>query len=175
MTCSTRVVRQTHAALHQARRGLLDRALPRARHRPGLLRGLDLARVLRARARGDLPPHVAERRAGRAAAEGRAATSREEIDAARTSIVVVRAADDEVRAFHNICRHRGNKLVWQDYPREETSGTCRQFTVQVPRLALQPRGRAAPSCSRSRSSSTSTRPTTASRRCRSTCGRGSSS
>jgi phenylpropionate dioxygenase-like ring-hydroxylating dioxygenase large terminal subunit len=38
--------------------------------------------------------------------------------------------DREVRAFHNICRHRGNKLVWTDYPREETSGVCRQFTCK---------------------------------------------
>jgi phenylpropionate dioxygenase-like ring-hydroxylating dioxygenase large terminal subunit len=53
-----------------------------------------------------------------------------EIDAARTSIIVVRSSKDEVRAFHNICRHRGNKLVWQDYPHEETSGTCRQFTCK---------------------------------------------
>jgi phenylpropionate dioxygenase-like ring-hydroxylating dioxygenase large terminal subunit len=53
-----------------------------------------------------------------------------ELDAARTSVVVVRASKDEVRAFHNICRHRGNKLVWMDYPREETSGTCRQFTCK---------------------------------------------
>ena len=53
-----------------------------------------------------------------------------EIDAARTSVVVVRAADGGVRAFHNICRHRGNKLVWNDFPREETSGTCRQFTCK---------------------------------------------
>ncbi len=53
-----------------------------------------------------------------------------EIDAARTSIVVVRSADQQVRAFHNICRHRGNKLVWQDYPGEETSGTARQFTCK---------------------------------------------
>ena len=40
---------------------------PRARHRARLLRGLDLARALRARARGDLPADVAERRPGRAA------------------------------------------------------------------------------------------------------------
>jgi len=53
-----------------------------------------------------------------------------EIDAGKTSIVVVRGTDDEVRAFHNICRHRGNKLVWMDYPQEETSGTCRQFTCK---------------------------------------------
>ena len=50
-----------------------------------------------------------------------------EIAVADTSIVVVRDQDDEIRAFHNICRHRGNKLVWSDYPNEETSGICRQF------------------------------------------------
>ena len=44
-----------------------------------------------------------------------------------TSIVVVRGQDDKIRAFHNMCRHRGNKLVWTDYPNEEVAGTCRQF------------------------------------------------
>ncbi|MGO9872798.1 MAG: aromatic ring-hydroxylating oxygenase subunit alpha [Acidimicrobiia bacterium] len=53
-----------------------------------------------------------------------------ELDAAGTSVVVVRAMDGEVRAFHNICRHRGNKLVWSDFPSEETSGACRQFTCK---------------------------------------------
>lgn len=53
-----------------------------------------------------------------------------ELAAAGTSVIVVRDTDDVVRAFHNICRHRGNKLVWNDYPREETSGTCRQFTCK---------------------------------------------
>ncbi len=53
-----------------------------------------------------------------------------ELDAAGASIIVVRSAQDKVRAFYNICRHRGNKLVWNDYPREETSGFCRQFTCK---------------------------------------------
>jgi len=53
-----------------------------------------------------------------------------EIAAARTSIVVVRNLKGAVRAFHNICRHRGNKLVWTDFPREETSGSCRAFTCK---------------------------------------------
>ena len=53
-----------------------------------------------------------------------------ELAVAKTSIIVVRGLDGEVRAFHNICRHRGNKLVWQDYPREETSGSCRQFVCK---------------------------------------------
>jgi len=53
-----------------------------------------------------------------------------EIEIAKTSIVVVRDNDGQVRAFHNVCRHRGNKLVWNDLPREETRGTCRQFTCK---------------------------------------------
>ncbi|HMQ26884.1 MAG TPA: aromatic ring-hydroxylating dioxygenase subunit alpha [Acidimicrobiales bacterium] len=43
---------------------------------------------------------------------------------------MVKDADGGFRAFHNVCRHRGNKLVWDDDPREETSGTCRQFTCK---------------------------------------------
>jgi nitrite reductase/ring-hydroxylating ferredoxin subunit len=53
-----------------------------------------------------------------------------ELAVAGTSIIVVRDTGGEVRAFHNICRHRGNKLVWTDFPSEETSGTTRQFTCK---------------------------------------------
>ena len=53
-----------------------------------------------------------------------------EIVVANSSIVVVRDMQGVVRAFHNICRHRGNKLVWNDYPNEETSGSCRAFTCK---------------------------------------------
>lgn len=51
-----------------------------------------------------------------------------EIAVVDTSLIIVRGNDEQVRAFYNICRHRGNKLVWDDYPGEETSGACRQFT-----------------------------------------------
>ncbi|MEB3019536.1 aromatic ring-hydroxylating oxygenase subunit alpha [[Mycobacterium] crassicus] len=47
-----------------------------------------------------------------------------------TSLIIVKGKDGVVRAFHNICRHRGNKLVWNDFPNEETEGTCRQFTCK---------------------------------------------
>jgi len=30
-----------------------------------------------------------------------------------TSILVVRGKDGRIRAFHNVCAHRGNKLVWE--------------------------------------------------------------
>ena len=53
-----------------------------------------------------------------------------ELKAVNTSIIVVRTKTGEVKAFHNICRHRGNKLVWHDMPAEETSGVCRQFTCK---------------------------------------------
>ncbi|MFC8045477.1 SRPBCC family protein [Nocardia sp. NPDC057353] len=53
-----------------------------------------------------------------------------EIAVARTSILVVRGRDQGVRAFHNVCRHRGNKLVWTEFPRAEVKGTCRQFTCK---------------------------------------------
>ncbi|MBA4863608.1 aromatic ring-hydroxylating dioxygenase subunit alpha [Streptomyces sp. PSKA54] len=46
------------------------------------------------------------------------------------SIVVVRSTDDTVRALHNVCAHRGNKLVWQEHPQEESQGTCRAFTCK---------------------------------------------
>ena len=53
-----------------------------------------------------------------------------EIGAADASVIVVRDKQGEVHAFHNICRHRGNKLVWNDYPAEETEGICRQFACK---------------------------------------------
>ncbi|MDA8048338.1 MAG: aromatic ring-hydroxylating dioxygenase subunit alpha [Actinomycetota bacterium] len=53
-----------------------------------------------------------------------------EITVANTSVIVVRDQQGEIRAFHNVCRHRGNKLVWNDFPRDETSGVCRQFVCK---------------------------------------------
>ncbi|MBA9005388.1 aromatic ring-hydroxylating oxygenase subunit alpha [Thermomonospora cellulosilytica] len=53
-----------------------------------------------------------------------------ELHVADTSLILVRGKDKRIRAFHNLCRHRGNKLVWNDYPGEEVKGTCRQFTCK---------------------------------------------
>ncbi|OBI80338.1 aromatic ring-hydroxylating dioxygenase subunit alpha [Mycobacterium sp. 1245805.9] len=47
-----------------------------------------------------------------------------------TSVIVVNTGDGVIKAFHNVCRHRGNKLIWNDYPHEEVSGSCRQFTCK---------------------------------------------
>ena len=39
-----------------------------------------------------------------------------------TSIIIVRGKDDVIRAFHNICPHRGNKMLWEDDPFQEVAG-----------------------------------------------------
>jgi len=41
-----------------------------------------------------------------------------------TSIIVMRGRDGKVRAFHNMCSHRGNKLAW------DTKGNCRAITCK---------------------------------------------
>ena len=46
------------------------------------------------------------------------------------SVIVVKGMDDKIRAFHNVCSHRGNKLVWDEHPQKESSGMCRQFACK---------------------------------------------
>ena len=53
-----------------------------------------------------------------------------DLAAAGTSLLVTRGMDGEVRAFHNVCRHRGNKLVWIGSPRDEAAGAGRQFVCK---------------------------------------------
>ena len=43
------------------------------------------------------------------------------------SIVIALGRDGKVHAFHNVCAHRGNKVVWQEHPQEESKGFCREF------------------------------------------------
>lgn len=44
------------------------------------------------------------------------------IAVAKSSVIVVRGRDGVIRAFHNVCSHRGNKVVWRD------AGNCRHLT-----------------------------------------------
>jgi phenylpropionate dioxygenase-like ring-hydroxylating dioxygenase large terminal subunit len=53
-----------------------------------------------------------------------------ELPPARASVIVVRDMEGRIRAFHNVCHHRGNKLVWEGTPREETCGAARQFVCK---------------------------------------------
>ena len=42
----------------------------------------------------------------------------------QTSILVVRDQQGDIRAFHNMCSHRGNKIAW------DARGTCQLFTCK---------------------------------------------
>jgi len=42
-----------------------------------------------------------------------------------TSILIVRGKDGQVRAFHNVCRHRGNKLICKDGYGQSPALHCR--------------------------------------------------
>ncbi len=46
------------------------------------------------------------------------------IEIADASVLVVRGTDGVVRAFHNMCSHRGNPVVWDE------RGMCRHFTCR---------------------------------------------
>lgn len=39
----------------------------------------------------------------------------------RTAVLLVRGKDGKIRGFHNVCKHRGNSLAWQNH------GQCRGF------------------------------------------------
>src|SRR6185312_5768558 len=103
--------------------------LPGARHRSGELRRLDLRGVLRRRAQGGVRTELALRRPpGTATAQGSYFTR--ELPGRLASIVITRDLDDNVHAFHNVCAHRGNKVVWQEHPQEESAGSCRAFACK---------------------------------------------
>lgn len=59
------------------------------------------------------------------------------------SIVIVKQADGTVKALHNVCAHRGNKVVWQEHPAEETK-LLQGLHLQVPRLAVRARRQGRP-------------------------------
>ena len=40
------------------------------------------------------------------------------------SLIIVRSNDDEVRGFYNVCKHRGNELVQEDFGRGAVNFTC---------------------------------------------------
>jgi phenylpropionate dioxygenase-like ring-hydroxylating dioxygenase large terminal subunit len=47
-----------------------------------------------------------------------------ELAVGNTSLLVVRGKDGEIRAFHNMCSHRGNKVVW------DTRGSCQALSCK---------------------------------------------
>jgi phenylpropionate dioxygenase-like ring-hydroxylating dioxygenase large terminal subunit len=59
-----------------------------------------------------------------------------DVAACDASVLVARAQDGVLRAFHNVCRHRGNKLVWED-----GCGAARSFVCTFHGWTFRPDGR----------------------------------
>lgn len=58
------------------------------------------------------------------------------VDVLRTSVVVVRGRDNKIRAFHNMCRHRGNKLT----PPGVEQGSAKGFSCAFHGWTYDPEG-----------------------------------
>lgn len=54
-----------------------------------------------------------------------------------TSVIVTRGKDGAVKAFHNICSHRGNKIAW------DHKGSCQMFTCKFHGWSYTPEGKLA--------------------------------
>ncbi len=59
----------------------------------------------------------------------------QDLAVANTSILVIRGQDGVVRAFHNVCKHRGNKVVWG------RQGSCQKLTCKFHGWTYAPDGR----------------------------------
>ena len=91
-------------------------------------------------------------------------------EVAGESVLVVNAGADGLRAFYNVCQHRGRELV-----EPGTCGRSRNYPVPIPRLDLRARRALAGGARCRRVSRISTRAASRWRRSRSTCGTGSRS
>ena len=49
----------------------------------------------------------------------------QDLEVCQTSLLIVRGNDDVVRAFHNVCQHRGNHVVWRPRGRCRSTFTCK--------------------------------------------------
>jgi phenylpropionate dioxygenase-like ring-hydroxylating dioxygenase large terminal subunit len=56
------------------------------------------------------------------------------------SIIVSRGRDGDVRAFYNMCTHRGNKLLWEGHPEHEVCGNARRFVCKYHGWQFDPEG-----------------------------------
>ena len=57
------------------------------------------------------------------------------------SILVTRDGENNLKVFHNVCPHRGNKLVWDTHADRETSGRAKRFVCKFHGVAFNPSGR----------------------------------
>ena len=109
--------------------GHLDRALPRARHRTDLVPRLDVAGVLRARARSDLQTGLAERGPSRGAAARRELLRPRRSRSPGASLILVRGRDEQSGHSTTSAATGATNSSGTTF-RAGGQGTCRQFTCK---------------------------------------------
>jgi Rieske 2Fe-2S family protein len=63
-----------------------------------------------------------------------------EFEPLSASLLVTRDRENQIRVFHNVCPHRGNKLAWNTHADRETSGRCKRFVCKFHGIAYGPSG-----------------------------------
>lgn len=63
-----------------------------------------------------------------------------ELEVVDASLLIVRDSVGAIRAFHNVCPHRGNRLVWKGAPRSEATGHCDMFVCKYHGLGFRADG-----------------------------------
>jgi len=53
-----------------------------------------------------------------------------EFETLKKSVLLTREKTGQIRAYHNVCPHRGNTLVWDTHASQEMSGRCRRFVCK---------------------------------------------
>jgi len=66
-----------------------------------------------------------------------------EIEVLKASLLVTNDAEKGVRVFHNVCPHRGNKLMWDTYADREVSGRCKMFVCKFHGIGFSTQGNVA--------------------------------
>lgn len=66
-----------------------------------------------------------------------------ELEVLRASVLATRDDGGEVRVFHNVCPHRGNKLVWDTDATQEMQGRCKTFYCKFHGIQFDTRGEVA--------------------------------
>lgn len=66
-----------------------------------------------------------------------------EIEVLKASILIVRDKVKGVRVFHNVCPHRGNKLMWDTHADKEVSGRCNMFVCKFHGIGFSTQGNVA--------------------------------
>lgn len=66
-----------------------------------------------------------------------------ELEILRASVLATRNDNDEVQVFHNVCPHRGNKLVWDTDASQEVQGRCKRFYCKYHGIEFDTSGKVA--------------------------------